>query len=193
MTERVRLGPRYITGILAIFERMVEYPSLHRREEAMRPGTLLLLAMLAMVESGLPALAEDLPIRPDDVMTPGAVASTDPIDVCGIVGGLTYSKRHRHTSSELKREVYEGYHIERAEQNFEIDHRVPVCLGGADVRENLWPQPGSEHPSYHDKDALEDQICRRVCRDQSMTLEEGQAIFLGDWIAGYEQIFGEKP
>jgi hypothetical protein len=67
---------------------------------------------------------------------------------------------------------------------FEMDHRVPLCIGGADIRENLWPQEGWEHPSYHDKDFLEEAVCRFVCLDRTMTLEEGQAIFLGDWVVG---------
>lgn len=153
---------------------------------------LVLLSLLAL-GGILPALAEDLPTRPDDTLTPGAVASTDPNDVCGVVNGLTYSKRHRHTSLELKHEVYAAYHLDPAGKEFEIDHRVPLCLGGADTRENLWPQEGWQHPGYHDKDRLETGVCRAVCDEGSMTLGQGQAIFLGDWIAGYQQFFGEAP
>jgi hypothetical protein len=104
-----------------------------------------------------------------------------------------YSKRHRHTTAEEKQAAYDAYHVERAGRDFEVDHRVPLCLGGGDVEENLWPQEGSAHPSYHDKDRLEDRICEMVCRDHSMSLQDGQAIFLGDWIAGYQQIFGQSP
>jgi hypothetical protein len=148
---------------------------------------------LFAVAVALPAFADELQIRPDDVLTPGVVASTDPADVCGVIDGLTYSKRHRHTPLELKQEVYAAYHVDREGRSFEIDHRVPLCLGGADVRENLWPQEGWQHPTFHDKDRLETAVCRVVCDDHSMTLEQGQAIFLGDWIAGFRQFFGEAP
>jgi len=151
-----------------------------------------LIGLLAIMSIPL-AWAQDFPLRPDDTLTPGAVASTDSSDVCGIVNGLSYSKRHRHTSVELKREVYAEYHVEAAGREFEIDHRVPLCLGGADVRENLWPQEGWQHPNYHDNDFLEETVCRMVCRDQTMTLEDGQAIFLGDWQAGYQRIFAHAP
>jgi hypothetical protein len=148
------------------------------------------VALFAIV-AALPAFAEDALIRPDDALTPGVVASTDPNDVCGVIDGLSYSKRHRHTPQGLKEEVYAAYQVHREDRegrNFEIDHRVPLCLGGADVRENLWPQEGWQSPSYHDKDWLEETVCRMVCRERAMTLEQGQAIFLGDWIAGYQQI-----
>jgi hypothetical protein len=97
------------------------------------------------------------------------------------------------SSPELKREVYAAYHVDHAGREFEMDHRVPLCLGGADVRENLWPQAGWQHPSYHDKDVLEETVCRMVCRDHTMTLEEGQAVFLGDWQGGYLRILGHSP
>jgi hypothetical protein len=143
--------------------------------------------------AALPVAAENLPIIADPSLTPGAVASTDSSDVCGVINGLTYSKRHRRTTAELKREIYAEYGVDRDGRDFEIDHRVPLCIGGADVRENLWPQEGWEHPSYHDKDRLEVEVCRRACRSNEMSLPDGQAIFLGDWVEGYQKIFGENP
>src|SRR5438067_9871680 len=115
----------------------------------------LTIAAFIIVAALAPAFAEELPIEPDPALTPGAVASTDPDDVCGVINGLTYSKRHRQTPASLKREVYAAYQIDRDGRDFEMDHRVPLCIGGADVRENLWPQFGWEHPSYYDKDRLE--------------------------------------
>lgn len=105
-------------------------------------GFVRVLIGLLAIGLAIPALAQDFPLHPDDTLTPGAVASTDGNDVCGIVDGLSYSRRHRHTSPELKREVYAAYYVDPAGREFEVDHRVPVCLGGADIRENLWPQEG---------------------------------------------------
>jgi hypothetical protein len=164
-----------------------------RRGPTAGNGLVRVLIGLLAIGFTISATAQDFPLRPDDSLTPGVVASTDADDVCGIVDGLTYSKRHRHTSPELKREVYAAYHVDHAGREFEMDHRVPLCLGGADVRENLWPQAGWQHPSYHDKDVLEETVCRMVCRDHTMTLEEGQAVFLGDWQGGYLRILGHSP
>jgi hypothetical protein len=136
------------------------------------------------------ASAQEFPIRPNGTLTPGVIASIDQDDVCGLVDGLSYSKRSRHTPIELKRGVYAAYGIAPNGRDFEIDHRVPLCIGGADARENLWPQEGLRHPNFQDKDRLEAEVCRLVCRDHLITLREGQAIFLGDWIAGYREIFG---
>lgn len=155
----------------------------------MRRSALLAFALLI----AWPAAAEELPSRPDDAKTPGIVATTDIADVCGRVDGRTYSQRHRDTTAEMKRDAYAAYGVDKAGREFEVDHRVPLCLGGADALENLWPQKGWEHPSFHDKDRLETSACRAVCVTHEMTLEEGQALFLGDWITAFEEIFGQPP
>ena len=157
-------------------------------------GTMRLSLIAAMfVAVALPALAEELPTQPNDAVTPGVVGSTDFADVCGRVDGLTYSQRHRDTTQKMKNAAYAAYGINKAGRDFEVDHRVPLCAGGADDSKNLWPQRGWIHPSFHDKDRLEAFVCRAVCRTRTMTLEQGQAIFLGDWIAGFEQVFGQPP
>ena len=165
----------------------------------------LIVLVTMLLSSG--AVAEDLRVRPDDTITPGKVWSTELAEVCSEQAGPnetcepghhceavgTYSKRHRHTTAVEKRQAYDAYGVDRTGRDFEVDHRVPLCLGGADVAENRWPQLGFEHPSYYDKDQLEVEVCRMVCRERSISLPDGQAIFLGDWIAGYEQIFGQSP
>jgi hypothetical protein len=61
------------------------------------------------------------------------------------------------------------------------------------ITENL-RRFGLQHPGYRDKEcSLVDEISQRVCRDHSVTRQQGQGIFLSDWIARYQQIFGEKP
>src|SRR6266699_1110250 len=122
-----------------------------------------LTVFVAVICAALPAFAEDLQTRPDPERTPGLVASTDQADVCGRVDGLTYSQRHRETTQEMKNAVYAAYGINKAGRDFEVDHRVPLCAGGADDEKNLWPQEGWQHPSFHDKDRLETFVCRAIC------------------------------
>jgi hypothetical protein len=55
----------------------------------------------------------------------------------------------------MKKAAYAAYNVNMAGRDFEVDHRVPLCIGGADDQANLWPQLGFEHPSFHDKDRLE--------------------------------------
>lgn len=147
---------------------------------------------LALALAAAPALAETLPLRPDDRLTPGVVASSDPAVVC-TTGAESYSEEHRKTPEALKAAVYAAYGIDHQGREFEIDHRLPLALGGADVKENLWPQQGWRHPSFHDKDRLESKLWRMVCKDRTMPLKTAQAILLGDWIQGFTKLYGQPP
>ena len=59
-------------------------------------------------------------------------------------------------------------------RDYELDHLVQRCIGGADAIANLWPEPLTEAV---DKDAAEARICRAVCTLHTMTLEAGQRFF----------------
>lgn len=112
------------------------------------------------------------------ITAPGAVATSDSHEICATIDGLSYSKRHRATSPELKHEIFMrdlGYIPRGAERRrWEIDHRVPLCLGGADVAENLWAQQG-----FKAKDEDEAFACRNVCHSY-MPIKAAQACFLAD-------------
>lgn len=155
----------------------------------MRAGwSLALVGCLAAAA----ALAQPAEV-PDDSLTPGAIASTDEAEVCGIVGGLTYSQRHRVWRGRRATLAKYGYPAATPLAQVEDDDRVPVCLGGdnADPR-NHWAMPA---PAYHRKDLAEAEACRRVCRQHAMTLAEAQALFLApaDWHDAYRALFGREP
>src|SRR5713101_7968165 len=133
----------------------------------------------------LPAIAGDLPVRPDPKLTPG---TTDPAKVCQ----PGYSKTVRHTSGELKALIYREYGLDRTSGHFEIDHLNSLELGGADVAENLWPESYDTTPwNAHVKDKLEDRLHALVCAGK-LPIEQAQRDIAKDWIAAYERYVG-KP
>ncbi len=79
-----------------------------------------------------------------------------------------------------------GYPLGTNSKSVEEDHREPLEIGGAprDPR-NLWPQPRDE---AHAKDRLESAVKRDVCAGR-LTLQQGQAIFLGDFWGEYDRRF----
>ena len=95
------------------------------------------------------------------------IASTSFAEVCATDGkpGSAYSRAHR----VVPRKPVPGH---------QVDHIVPLCLGGADVDRNIQIEPIEEALR---KDELERATCIAVCRDRTMSLTDGQAIFLGDW------------
>jgi hypothetical protein len=153
-------------------------------------GLLVVIAFLLIpTKYGFGA---EVSVLPDPVLTPGVVASTDQAEVCGIIGGLSYSKRHRVTPPEMKAAVRQRYGMAHCG---EIDHRGPLALGFADVVENLWCQPGPpEVWNYKLKDKLETFVWEAVCKHHTMTLAEGQEIFLAtDWRGPYCHYFPGPP
>lgn len=129
---------------------------------------MIRVAVLLIVLA-FPALADSLP---DPVLTPGAIASTDQAEVCA----FGYAKSHRQTPNALKDAVARAYGL-TSRRDVEMDHRIPLCLGGADTAANLWPQP---LPEARAKDVLERETCKAVCNG-SMSLSDAQKRFMGDW------------
>ena len=71
----------------------------------------------------------------------------------------------------------------------EIDHHIPLEVGGADVKANLWPQSYDTAPwNAAVKDRIENYIREQVCTAHTITLEQGQKLFKGDWITGLQKI-----
>ena len=146
-------------------------------------ATLIVAATSAIVIWRIAAAQQPAEV-PNDALTPGIVASTDENEVCGIVGGLSYSERHRHTTAEMKAEVRKEYGQQHCG---EIDHRLELSLGGADDVRNLWCQPGTGTWSFADKDRLELYAWKAVCQHHSVTLRQAQSWFLApaDWRTAY--------
>ena len=140
-------------------------------------------AVLAGLVVASPAWAYPDPIRPDPGLTPGAAATSDPAVFCHD----GYSRSQRHTSGRLKAQVYREYGIAPRTRHYEIDHLIPLSLGGADVAANLWPQSRDTQPwNAEAKDRLEWRLLRLVCNGQ-VSAPEAQQAFADDWIAAYER------
>src|SRR5712692_61419 len=150
----------------------------------MRRIAAIAVALLVAV----PAIAGDLPIRPNPKLTPGAVLTTDAATICQ----PGYSKTVRHTSGKLKALIYREYGLDRTSGHFEIDHLISLELGGADVAENLWPESYDTTPwSAHVKDKLEDRLQVLVCAGK-LPIEQAQREIAKDWVAAYEK-YVRKP
>ena len=120
-------------------------------------------------------------IRPDEKLTPGEVRTTDAKDVCH-----TSTKEYRHTSESLKAQVYAEYGRSKVPGKCcEIDHLIPLELGGADTKANLWPQPYEPRPGAHEKDKVENYLHKQVCSGV-LPLVDAQRFIVRDWYAVYQ-------
>jgi|SRR6516165_9454075 hypothetical protein len=92
------------------------------------------------------------PILPDPKLTPGDTFDVTAEDVC--VPG--YAKKVRAVPAWLKRQAYAEYGITQYKTgDYEVDHLIPLSLGGLTPFVTLWPQSTKTSPwNSYVKDAL---------------------------------------
>lgn len=143
---------------------------------------LSLLSLSLLLVLGGPVFAER--VLPDPKLTPGDTFPVTREDVC--VPG--YSARVRDVPWEVKREVLRRYGIPLSERrNYEIDHLIPLGVGGSNSIRNLWPQSRRTSPwNAGKKDDLEDWLHRLVCSGE-VDLGEAQKRIATNWIDAYRE------
>jgi len=103
---------------------------------------------------------------PDPSLTPGTIASADTANVCASDGrpGSAYSRANRSMNEDARKADFARYGVPWADhREYENDHLVSLCLGGADAAGNRWPEPRFGSWSAYDKDRLESYACHEVC------------------------------
>ena len=128
---------------------------------------------------------------PSPMLTPGAVRVVSQNVLC-----TTSTKLVRHTTTQTKQEVYAEYGIKPkrdanctgvAHSCYEIDHLIALTDGGADVKDNLWPQLYDGLNNAHDKDKLEVKLHSLICSNK-ITMQDAQTCIAKDWIACYKKV-----
>jgi hypothetical protein len=76
--------------------------------------------------------------------------------------------------------------------SLEIDHIVPLELGGSNDIANLFPERASPAPGYHAKDRLENRPHDLVCSGQ-MRLRSAQRQVATNWQSLYRKVYGTAP
>lgn len=121
---------------------------------------------------------------PDKAFTPGDVLRVTSAQICH----PGYSRSVRDVPEATKLAVYREYGVERKPGVCcEVDHLVPLSIGGANTILNLWPEPYLPRPGARQKDVLEDHLHRLVCSGK-MPLATAQKLISGDWYQAYLRI-----
>jgi len=133
---------------------------------------------------------------PDKVLTPG---KADPHLTEKVICAEDFKTgEYRNVSSALKTRVYREYGVEpykgycSGEEGCEVDHLIPIYVGGANDITNLWPQPYEGQPwNARMKDRLEVKLHNLVC-DGTLTLDQAQREISTNWIDAYKKYVLKK-
>jgi hypothetical protein len=123
---------------------------------------LFLFSLLAAFS--LAVSAKDFPYYPDPKMTPGKLC--DRPDRYRYPEGIAYCDRD--VDSETKDSIIAQYDLKfnyriksLPREDFKIDHFIPLCMGGSNDLDNLWPQ----HKSVWEvTDPIEPILCTKMAQ-----------------------------
>lgn len=128
-------------------------------------------------------------VLPDRRCSPGAAYSGLTRAVLCSPGFRTARIRHVPESEKHLVELEYGMPPKGYGRTIEIDHVVPLELGGSNAVANLFPEPGSGHAGYRAKDRLENRLHERVCAGAT-SLHAAQAGIARNWVTLYRRVFG---
>lgn len=120
---------------------------------------------------------------PDHNCTPGAVFTDATPEVICVSG---YTKTVRNVSAKLKKEVYGEYGLDSHQElgTYEVDHLIPLELGGNNDIANLFPEAAIPIPGFQEKDLVENYLHQEVCSGRVL-LDSAQKQIANDWVAVY--------
>jgi hypothetical protein len=96
-------------------------------------------------------------------------------------------------TNPLKLELMTRYGLSGAPADYELDHFVPLELGGNPTEpKNLWPEAYSPTPGAHEKDKVENRLRAEVCAG-TISLTEAQRQIRSDWEKVWQQISPGGP
>jgi len=122
---------------------------------------------------------------PDSACTPGTVFPNATVQEICTPG---YSSSVRNVPISEKDQAYAEYGIQsHYPGQYEVDHLVPLELGGSNDIANLWPEAASPTPGFHQKDEVENYMHDQVCSD-AMSLKDAQAEIATNWLAVYNRM-----
>lgn len=123
---------------------------------------------------------------PDPDCTPGDIFKNVTKEQICISG---YSKTVRKVSQNMKNEVFNLYSIEHPVPfgSYEIDHLIPLSLGGSNEMANLWPKSAEPFPGFFEKNVTGNYLKEEVCAGK-MALSVAQEQIAKNWFLIYQSI-----
>ena len=122
---------------------------------------------------------------PDSACTPGAIIESATVSQICQSG---YASSVRNVTTSTKNKVYAEYGITtHYAGQYEVDHLVSLELGGSNDIANLWPEPASPQPGFHEKDKVENYLHDQLCAGK-IGLRAAQTQIATNWLTIWHQM-----
>ena len=139
--------------------------------------------LLAASAIALPAIASAQ--QPSNYKTPGATTKASSALVCT----ADYAASVKPVAGWQRTEALTRYGIRPESFTGDLDHLVPVSLGGTSDPDNLYPFHAQGEYTLPAKEQLAAKLHDLVC-DGKVTLKQAQDAFKKDWTKSYKQYLG---
>lgn len=126
---------------------------------------------------------------PDTRCSPGtALPGVTAQQVC--VRG--YSSSVRDVPLAEKDQVFAEYGVtSHRPGEYEVDHLLPLELGGSNEVANLWPEAAEPRPGFHEKDEVENYLHDQVCIGK-VSLAQAQHQIATNWLGVYQVMVAQR-
>jgi hypothetical protein len=125
---------------------------------------------------------------PSSFQTPGATTKANMAQVCT----ADFEASAKPVAGWQRAEALTRYGRRPEDFTGDLDHLVPVSLGGSNDPDNLWPIPANKDFGPEQKKALDLKLHQLVC-DKTITLKQAQDAIRKDWVKAYQQyVLGVK-
>jgi hypothetical protein len=142
--------------------------------------TAWLSFMTTAVVVGVPAIAAAQ--LPSSFQTPGAKGKANEAQVCA----ADFEASVKPMAKWQHDQALERYGKRPEDFTGELDHLIPISLGGTNDLENLWPLPPNKDMGPEQKRELDLKLHQLVC-DKTLTLKSAQEAIRKDWVKAYTQ------
>jgi hypothetical protein len=120
---------------------------------------------------------------PSGFQTPGATVKADAAKVCS----ADFAASAKPLAGWQRDQALTRYGRRPEDFSGDLDHLIPVALGGSNDPENLWPMPANGEFGPEKKRELESKLRDLVCSDRKLTLKQAQDAIRKDWVKAYTQ------
>jgi hypothetical protein len=126
---------------------------------------------------------------PDHDCTPGDVFPEATLDTICTPG---YTKTVRNVPAALRQSVYAEYGVAYPQPrgSYELDHLIPLALGGNNSIANLFPQEAEPVPGFREKDVVEVYLQQQACAGR-VALSLAQEQIATNWLDVYNNLAPE--